>query len=855
MLKLKDCWAKTEPFQSISTHAIISGQVAQILYSSILSDSERELLRHYCHCSDCEVMAFLGYLTSLHDIGKTEGKFQQKQEQMKELLQEQNLLQFVPPAERIRHEKTSYKAVETIWRKQGEDRRAAKLFAQILGAHHQGKAGQEGNCNHPVWCELQDELEKQMREFFHCPTLPELDGSSNAPLAALLLGVVILSDWIASSEEFSDSEDWIDDDSADRIIDARMKKFLTASGLLPVRTHWGKEFYALWPNIPRTGIRPLQEATEMLFSESAERFRVVLMEAPMGEGKTEAGMYAAIQMMQQWGKDGFYMALPTAATSNQMVGRMREMLGMNDVDCTVRLLHAMAWLSESIPPANSEDESTNLSQWLAPSRRALLGQYAVGTVDQAMLAATNVKYGVLRLLGLANKVLIIDEIHSYDVYMTEIILRLLSWCKALDIPVVMLSATLPPALKEKLLKPYGTGTPPQSYPAITAISESGEIAVRHIDRTVKQQEVIVKTAPFLKKPDEIARLAVEQVSGGGCICVLMNTVKDAQKVYQAVKRIFDGEAMLFHAQFPAAQRDRIEKSCIEKFGKDKSRRPKRSILVATQVVEQSLDVDFDAMITAVAPIDLLIQRMGRVFRHDDTLRPSGNKMPLLRVLLPEDGETFGVNECIYPKCLLQQSMHLLKERSCVRIPEDLAQLVAEGYDPALARPEEAEAWLDMMMENSSKASAGQIYMLSPPDKAFSPCAKNDPLFRDDEDDSFLSVKTRLGEPTLRIALLDAGLYKKIREYSRLVDGREMAVVFDSGLAKAVMEQSVSVAKKCVERLLSAPDAHGIRGSGLLAGVEILLAEKGSFECSGGWIKFDPELGVIIKEGAEKNGQL
>lgn len=855
MLKLKDCWAKTEPFQSIPTHAMISGQVAQILYSHFLSHSEQELLRQHCHCSDGEAMAFLGYLTSMHDIGKTEGKFQQKKEQMRELLKEQNLLQFVPPVERIRHEKTSCKVVETIWRKRGEDRGAAKLFAQILGAHHQGKTGQEGNCSHPVWCELQDELEKQMREFFQCSTLPVLDGSPNAPLAALLLGIVILADWIASSECFSDSENWIDDNSADRIIDARMKQFLIASGLLPVHTNWGKEFCAIWPNIPRTGIRPLQEATEKLFSESTGRLRVVLMEAPMGEGKTEAGMYAAIQMMQQWGKDGFYMALPTAATSNQMVGRIREMLGTNDVDCTVRLLHAMAWLSDSIPPANSEDESTNLSQWLAPSRRALLGQYAVGTVDQAMLAATNVKYGVLRLLGLANKVLIIDEIHSYDVYMTEIILRLLSWCKALDIPVVMLSATLPPALKDKLLSPYNAGTLPQSYPAITAISESGELVVRHIDRTVKQQKIIIRTVPFLTKPDEIASLAAEQASGGGCICVLMNTVKDAQKVYQAVKRIFDGETMLFHAQFPAAQRDRIEKRCVEAFGKDKSRRPKRAILVATQVVEQSLDVDFDAMITAVAPIDLLIQRMGRIFRHNDTPRPSGYKIPLLWLLMPEDGENFGVNECIYPKCLLQQSMHLLKACSCVRIPEDLAQLVAEGYDPALARPEEVEAWLDMMMENSTKASAGQIYLLSPPDKAFSPCAKNDPLFRDDEDDSFLSVKTRLGEPSQRIALLDAGLYQKVRKGSQLMDGREMAVVFDSGLAKAVMEESVSVAKKRVERLLAAPDAHGIRGSGLLAGVEILLAEKGRFECSGGWIAFDPELGVIIKEGEEKNGQL
>ncbi|MFR6378830.1 MAG: DEAD/DEAH box helicase [Evtepia sp.] len=168
---------------------------------------------------------------------------------------------------------------------------------------------------------------------------------------------------------------------------------------------------------------------------------MVLIEAPMGEGKTEAGIYAALQMARQWKKHGFYVGLPTSATSNQMVGRMREFLALHGLEDTVRLLHSMAWLvDEDLPEMQFDtEEKAYAARWLLPVRRGLLAPYAVGTVDQAMMAVLMVKYGVLRLLGLAQKTLVIDELHSYDVYMSELIERLLEWCKALEIPVVMLS--------------------------------------------------------------------------------------------------------------------------------------------------------------------------------------------------------------------------------------------------------------------------------------------------------------------------------------------------------------------------------------------------------------------------------
>ena len=851
MLTLQDCWAKTMPFQSVPTHAKVSGIVAKCIYRRYLSEGDRMLLRKWLHRTDEQVASFIAYLVSLHDIGKVEALFQEKTPEQAERLKRCGMYVDRRNHENVRHERTSNIIMQNIWHSQAQERRAVKTFAEILGAHHQGKCGKEGSPDRDGWREFQGELEFQMRNLFLGETLeiPAVEKGLGAKIQALLLGITILSDWIASGTAFSDAESWILAEHAEKTIAEKAEAFLQESQLGPIPTAWPSTFCGVWPNIPKAGMRPLQAEMERVFHEHKGRYRVILVEAPMGEGKTEAGLYAAVQMMKQWRKDGFYVALPTAATSNQMVGRMRALLQENGVDSAVRLLHSMAWLTDTqiTEQMYSEEEQNEIHGWLAPVRRGLLGQYAVGTVDQAMLAATTAKYGVLRLLGLSNKVLVVDEIHSYDVYMMEIIVRLLEWCKALEIPVVMLSATLPPALKGKLLRPYTEQLVPQSYPAITAVTEDGQPIVYPIQRTVKTQTVAVKLVPYLHDPEKIAKLAVEQVEHGGCICVLMNTVKDAQAVYRAIKQQYCGDLMLFHAQFPAKRRTELENLCIKKFGKDKSFRPEQAILVTTQVVEQSLDVDFDGMITAVAPIDLLIQRMGRIFRHEETPRPKELAQPVQWVLVPDAGLEFGANEAIYPSCLLRQTVHLLEQRQTVQIPEDLAELVAKGYDMEATPKEEQEKWLEWEIENGINAGISSLYTLNAPDKSFIPCKSPETMFQDDEQASFLSVKTRLGEPTVRIALLEPALFARVKQCTRKINGTEVAKVAEHELARLVMEQSVSIREKKIQKLKEKSHYCPIKGAILLAGVEIYPAENGVFQCSGESIQFDPELGVIIKE--------
>ena len=728
MLATTDFSAKSAPFQSILTHSIVSGLTAQALLQKYVSEGIFERICSLLDwCSD-EAIHFVGYFTALHDIGKLAPHFAWSiaSEDLRQSMEAEHLDPSIrSPACVYRHEKTTQSILLPVWLDLGCDKKTAKILSGILGAHHQGKIG-EGEVPGPRWTRYHRELERQVRAFFYGETIirfPVIQNQNRGFFGAVLLGITILSDWIASGEFFKDAELWMTQGGIRTQVDNRISLFLQESGLHRQKDIGGETFCDIWLNIPKDGMRPLQKELENLFSQTEERISLVLLEAPMGEGKTEAGLYAALQMAHQWKKTGFYVGLPTSATANQMVGRMRDLLALHSRDESVRLLHAMAWLVDGETPENPAFDTEDVAiarRWLEPLRRGLLSSYAVGTVDQAMMAVMLIKYGVLRLLGLSGKALVIDELHAYDVYMSEILVCLLQWCKALEIPVVLLSATLPPEKKAQLLSAFSVSGESRAYPAITAVTESGRLLVQPISETTRRQQVQIVLEPILHEPLQIARKAMELVADGGCACILMNTVRQAQEVFQCLQQErTEIQLLLFHAQFPAARRDEIEKECLRLFGKDKSHRPHKAILVATQVVEQSLDVDMDVMLTAVAPIDLLLQRTGRMFRHDNTPRPSSIPGPVLHVLIPADGG-MAADGFVYPECLLRQSIHLLENRREIRIPEDIAALVADGYDMEKAPQEELDAWLERLMEDQARSGRGEFYTLGSPEGAFRP---------------------------------------------------------------------------------------------------------------------------------------
>lgn len=848
-MQLHDCWAKTDPFQSVPTHAKISGRVAQLLLTQWLSPGDRAQLSQALALGEAQLCRFAGYLVSLHDIGKLEYRFQAQDAQtaarLSSELRDPGLFQ---PG--VRHEKTGQYALKTIWKERGEDRQASELFSKVIGAHHQGKNGNGNFQIRTEWYEMQCALERGMREAFlgscnHALPIPEK--SARGKISALMLGLLILSDWISSGPAFADAEDWIRHPGAEARIRETAEEFLSRSMLRPVRSHWGTAFCDVWKNFVPSGLRRLQRDTEALLRAPNGNPLLLLIEAPMGEGKTEAGVYAALQMARLWGKDGLYLALPTAATANQMVGRMEALLSMHEIPKEVRLLHSMAWLERDAPQQiHSPDERDEIERWLAPTRRGLLAQFSVGTVDQAMLAATIVRYGVLRLLGLSNKVLVIDEIHSYDAYMSAIIVCLLAWCRALQIPVVMLSATLPPAMKQKVLSPYTDQPLSEAYPLITMISDDGALTERVVAETSHRMAAVIRRLPILRDAEAIARAAAGEVRDGGCLCILMNTVREAQAVYSALRECFDGDLLLFHAQFPAERRSELERACIRRYGKDKTHRPKRSVLVATQVVEQSLDVDFDVMYTAVAPIDLLLQRLGRVFRHEDTPRPENRTRAEVSVLVPERDGDFGSSAYVYPECMLSSAIRCLSGVSEIRIPEDVPGLVKAGYDPQLVPEKEVRKWQENQIREQVEAGASTQFLLGPPEKAHA--ALNHVLDYEDGEEAYaLSVQTRLGEPTVRIALLPQEALARNGVVIRETNGVRRAEAQGQTAAKWVMKHSLSVSL----RRLGAKESNFsyIIGDKLLSGVRIYPSENGSCTLENGKIlRIDPELGFLIEDG-------
>lgn len=847
---LEDMWAKMEPFQSVWTHGVTVGILAQTIYRNVLSPGNRTLLQNDFSLSDQSIIEFIGYWTSLHDIGKIDYVFQCKNPEMKSRLDTAGWQDGFFIDNSIRHEKTSVEALKRIWKGAGIPRKVYKRFALLLGAHHQGKAGIGRKEQSPQWCTLQSEFEKRMRDFFFDGewSVPGFPDEEEGAVSAILLGILILADWIASGDTFGDAQALIEKQDGIPILRSRAEKFFISNGFLPADVLWSNRFCEIWPNITEEGRRPIQVEIEKLFKNTIQRSQLILVEAPMGEGKTEAGMFAAFQMQKQWEKNGFYVALPTSATSNQMVERMRNLMKMHGLEDNVRLLHAMAWLvDDSTKDEDYRQEDANeIQNWLAPVRKGLLSPYAVGTVDQAMLAATQVKYGVLRLLGLSTKVLIIDEIHSYDAYMNEIIKRLLEWCKALRIPVVMLSATLTEEKKRDFLQIYGCKLPPVDYPSIISVLEDGSVSCVNVPSSGRRQKIDMEILPYLNDVEAIARTAISAVQEGGCICVLTNTVAEAQAIYRAIRTIFSGRCLLFHAQFPAVRRAEIERECISLFGKDKSMRPDQAILVATQVVEQSLDVDFDGMITAVAPVDLLLQRLGRVHRHKETARSWQFQQPKAWLLVPGERENFGVSEVVYPKCLLQQSVNLLKSRSQIILPEDIPILVEAGYDITKADADELNAWYEKIAEDSVKAAQSQPYLLSHPWNAFSP-AWNDPIFDDAQENSYLSVKTRLGEPNIRVALVEEARYHQLLKCAFIKNGVKMISITDHDLIREILNQSVSINERRINGKVS--QNMGLRGDKLLAGLLILSVKEGVYCDPGGLeIHFDTELGVMIKDG-------
>jgi len=345
------------------------------------------------------------------------------------------------------------------------------------------------------------------------------------------------------------------------------------------------------------GPAPLQQLVDSL-ADSIPDPAMVLIEAPTGEGKTEAAFFLADHWNCTSGQRGTYVAMPTQATANAMFTRFQEYLQRRYPHQAVNfhLLHGQASLSadyqqlRKIAQVYGQGETRSdtgqimAQEWFTYRKRGLLGPFAVGTIDQALMAALPVHHGLVRMFGLAYKTVIFDEVHAYDTYTSNLLERLLTWLSELGCSVVMLSATLPANRRHGLIKAYTGCSSDQEpgYPRITiaapGMQKSRTFTVRE-SRTVQIEWV---SSDFGVLASDLKKV----LENGGCAACVCNTVRRAQEFYNTLRealRDTDIELDLFHARFPFEERDRREKCVQRRFGKD-GERPRAAVLMATQVM-------------------------------------------------------------------------------------------------------------------------------------------------------------------------------------------------------------------------------------------------------------------------------
>lgn len=830
-------WGKTIPAsKSLWNHMIDSGVCGAALANDCRFNCAVRLLGDLLKISKIEVVRLISYVAAIHDCyGKAHPAFQKKSIEDASPFYDAELISQRRDKEiNYRHEKYGKKCFhEQIDRFPFIPTEIAKIIESLIELHHQGKTG---HCETPKlhkekWIEMGNHLHQMAIDMFQ-PPFEKLEGCSHCDACVVILSsFVILADWIASSTPFDNIEAESDKayyEKAKEVAKETIEKYgLHSAGGFPVVENYS----TLWPFLTDEKLRNVQRA---VMNETWPDAELTIIEAPMGEGKTEAGAFYAARLCYQQNKPGIYFALPTAATSNQMYGRMHQMLSY--VQRTQpQLMHGMAWLVQTETKETWGDNSEGDAEhwdWLRPMRRAMLAESGVGTVDQAMMAALQIRYTSLRMLGLTGKVLVIDEIHAYDAYMSSIIERLLQWCKALRIPVVMLSATLTASKRKALVETVGAHLDKinHAYPLITQVKD-GQVKQLEVHGTAKNGRFQFSPVNVWSDPSAIASAALQKVSSGGCLCVMMNTVSEAQKVYtELTKQVSDHTKLyLFHARMKARDRDKVEKSCVELFGKDGSRRPEKAILVCTQVVEQSMDLDFDGMISCIAPIDLLLQRAGRVHRHVRAHRPLGLSEPVIDVLVPEkvDYDAYGASGNVYDPWLLMQTHRFLP--ASVGVPDGIRSAIEQVY----AKPTDiSEEWARMKFKEKQNSDQAKACELPVPDPLeFFGWNLSDGVFDVEEHNESVSAKTRLSEPTVRIALLDNTLLEKAKVPSP-----------SATIAKDVLMNSFTI-------MAGEEDVKDyVKGSRLLR--DVILIDENALPVRIGKkiLDYDSVLGAIIERG-------
>lgn len=860
-------------------HMLDVGLVVRDLWHYALHGAIRRFFTTDLGLSEEETAAWLCCFSSHHDIGKASPAFQRQSDEVTRLLQARGFT-FQRFVDRCPHGIITADVLAALLQAVSTEfpRELGRVLGLTVGGHHGvfgGKKpgpGQKGI--EKPWVDARHEMTARLARLFDVPTTVVPRFSQNRAFYILLAGLTCVADWIGSNEQYFPYEPAkTDPDQYAPLARQRAVGAVQSLGWADWRPPVSvASFGDLFPFIKQP--RPLQTWTLELAAQLSSSASMVIIEAPMGEGKTEAAMFLADYWVATRQQQGCYFALPTQATSNQMFGRVNRFLKARYLTQRVntQLVHGANLLSDEFTelrlqtyPEDGDARAevrggVTVEDWFLPKKRALLAPFGVGTIDQALLAVLQTRHFFVRLFGLAHKTIIIDEVHAYDTYMSVLLERLLEWLRAIGCSVILLSATLPAQKRRSLLQAFGGKEPTQKarYPRITWVS--GEVADEVHVPTVQQKRIAVR---YLS--DDVAELVHalrEAIAEGGCVAVVCNTVRRAQDVYRALKeaQLVEPECLqLLHSRFPFDEREARERQTLSAFGKD-GKRPKAAILVATQIIEQSLDLDFDLMVTDLAPADLVLQRAGRIHRHEYP-RPARLAMPSLWLRMPhlskDQVPNFGPSERVYDRYILLRSYLALKDRVTIQVPEDLEAIVEEVYGDKVSWPSQAfqeaaaAAKVAMERENEMDIAKAKGNLIDAPDSPGDPDEFLERFSKDLDEDNpdvhqALQALTRLAEPSVQVVcLIKTAEGCRLRPDGEIVDLKAKP---DAMLTRSLLRRSMTITDKRVvfsllrDEQLKPP---GWKENAALRYHRVLIFDGGAVTEGQYLLRLDPELGLVI----------
>lgn len=759
-------------------HMLDTGLVMQRLYRQWLPVSVQNVLRDKLDDEETEQVVVLSAL--LHDIGKLTPLFAAKLLSMPLLadlrtrldvrdLPISNYATFLNPAE------SPHGLLGAAWLR-FEGKACPPSLAAVIAAHH-GKPASKQQSNrldgeYPYGQHLYDKHGRKSPQgalwddirtawlnyalaccgFTSLQQVPVISRRGQM----ILSGLLIMADWIASNQTYFPllPQDAMPELAVEEArADAVMQALALPSPLVCDYPPWdSEEFGERFHFLPR----PLQQAV-LDIARDCVAPGLMIIEAQMGVGKTEAALVAAEHFAKKCGAGGIFFALPTQATANGLFPRLLAWAQplSEDYQQAVRLAHGTANMNQlymELPRTAALDaDGLMVHPWMEGRKKSLLANIVIGTVDQLLMAALRQKHVMMRHLGLAGKVVVIDECHAYDAYMNVYLERALQWLGCYHVPVILLSATLPAAKRVALMKAYlgeapaGDWQESRAYPLLTW-SEGKNVCSCTVDAGSISNPIHMERA----EPACVPAFLKDKLAHGGCALVILNTVNGAQQMADALRQALpEREVILVHARFMLEDRAAWEEKLLNRLGKQSTPKERNGlIVVATQVVEQSLDIDADVMITELCPMDLLLQRLGRLHRHKRE-RPECMKDACCMVLPAETG-----SQRIYGDWLLQQTERLLP--NTVTLPDDIPNLVQDTYMQPTAEMRSDPAWLEHASELQKKESRAMQFLMGDCEELGIPELDtiNDLLsMQVSDDDIHAKAAVRDGEPAIEAIML------------------------------------------------------------------------------------------------------